>query len=698
MDSAVRSVLLHTPRMDLRPVHRVLFFLNAILLLAALVLLFIFQPQSATLQKGEVSDRTVVAQHKLTYVDHLATQARRRQAMQQTPPALVGDTRPAIKRLHEAQTFFRQLAPIVNGSATYDQKVTALRRLAPADIHPTNLSQLATLKRSDFQIVRDRSMSLLSQAVQWHFSQVETTTTEIELLSTVSPHVSVLQRLVIGEVLSAFITPTVVVDRTATKARQQAAVRRVAPVVGTMYPGEVIVRSGDIVTAHEMDQLEALGLETGSSGWQGTLASALFAAVILATLFWFLHAFHPNFLANPRLLLLIDASILVSVAGSRYLTNGHVVLPYFLPVAAASIFAAALSAPEAAIAISLAIAILAGWVTSNSFEVTTYYFLTGAVGALAIQPLRSLKQFIFAGLYVTLFGILTSLAFALLDRAYDAAALREYLFAAVFNGFVSSTLALGGFALLSGYFGITTMLQLLELGQPSHPLLRRLMARAPGTYNHSLILASMMEHAADEIGMNALVSKICALYHDVGKTQNPLCFAENQLGQGNIHDDLRPEESARIIRGHVGQGLKLAHQHRLPRFVLDAIAEHHGTTQIAYFLHRAREQSDGPVDTSQFTYGGPKPQSKESALLMLADVCESTVRAIGDHSPARIRETVERIFRERVESGQLDESPLTLRDIELAREAFLAVLNGLYHPRVEYPEADQPVQQVSQAL
>lgn len=692
MDSAVRSVLLHTPRMDLRPVHRVLFVLNAVVLLAALMLLFTFQPQSAALQVGEVSDRTVVVQHKVTYVDHLATQARRRQEMQATLPAFVGNIQPATHRLHEAQTFFNAVAPIVDGNGSYDQKVTAVRRAEPADVLPANLNQLATLSKSDFALVRARSLSLLSQAVQWHFSQSESTTTQIELLSTVSPHITVLQRSVIGEVLAAFITPTMIVDPEATKARQQAAARRVAPVIGTMYPGEIIVRSGDIVTAHEMDQLKALGLETGSAGWQGALASGVFSALILTTLFWFLHAFHPRFLANPRLLLLIDASILVSVAGSRFLTNGHVVLPFFLPVAAASIFAASLTTPEAAIAIALAVAILAGWVTSNSFEVTMYYFLTGAVGTLAIQPLRSLKQFIYAGLYVMLFGMLTSLAFALIDRAYDATALREYLFAAVFNGFLSSTLALGGFALLSGYFGITTTLQLLELGQPSHPLLRRLMARAPGTYNHSLILASMMEHAADEIGMNALVAKICALYHDVGKTQNPLCFAENQLGQGNIHDDLRPEESARIIRGHVGQGLKLAHQHRLPRFVLDAIAEHHGTTQIAYFLHRAREQSEGHVDASQFTYGGPKPQTKESALLMLADVCESTVRATPDHSPAGIRETVDRIFRDRIESGQLDESPLTLHDIEVAREAFLSVLNGLYHPRVEYPEAEQPAQ------
>jgi putative nucleotidyltransferase with HDIG domain len=675
----------------------VLFLLNAVVLLGALVLLFAFQPLVPALQVGQVADRTVVAQHRQTYVDHVATAVRQRQVIQTTPAVTYENSRPAARRLREANTFFSSAARVIDSNAPFDQKVISIRRLIPADVRPATLDQVATLTRQDFQVVRAHSLALLSQAEAWHFDSTQTQATEIGLLSTVSAHVSVLQRSVIGEVLEAFLTPTMIVNPTATKARQNAAAKRVAPVIGTIYAGQVIVRRGDIVTAHDMDELEAMGVQAASSGWQQTVASAVFAGLVLAMLFWFLQSFHPRFLTNPRLLLLIDASILVTVAGSRFLTNGHVVLPFFLPVAAASIFAAALTAPEAAIAISLAVAILAGWVTTNSFELTTYYFLTGAAGALAVHPLRQLKQFIFAGTAVTLFGVLTTVAFALVDRAYDGAALREYVFASVFNGFVSSTLALGGFALLSGYFGITTTLQLLELGQPSHPLLRRLMARAPGTYNHSLILASMIEHAADDIGANALVAKICALYHDVGKTQNPLCFAENQLGQGNIHDDLRPEESARIIRGHVGQGLKLAHQHHLPRFVLDAIAEHHGTTQIAYFLHRAREQSDGPVDVSLYTYGGPKPQTKESALLMLADACESTVRASTDHSPERIRETVNRLFRERIESGQLDESPLTLRDIERAREAFLSVLNGLYHPRVEYPEAE-PVQRTSQAL
>ncbi|HEX6507649.1 MAG TPA: HDIG domain-containing protein, partial [Chloroflexota bacterium] len=441
-----------------------------------------------------------------------------------------------------------------------------------------------------------------------------------------------------------------------------------------------------------MQKLSALGLQSRRTGWEDVLGSALFSVVIVLTLFWYLRAFHAPILTNPRLLLLIDASILGAVIGARLLGANHILLPYFLPVAGASTFAAALIAPEACIAVALAMAVLAGWVVGNSFELMMYYFLTGAAGVLAIRQLRQLKEFVFAGVYISAFALVTVLAFGFVDRVDDLSALQGYVLASVFNGFVSSTLALGAFALMSSFFGVTTRLQLLELGQPSQPLLRRLMVQAPGTYNHSLILATMVEHAAEEIDADSLSAKLGALYHDIGKSINPHCFVENQLGMGNIHDELRAEESARIIRGHVSAGLRMARQYHLPRVIVDAIAEHHGTMTIAFFLHKARQENPHEgVDAALYSYPGPKPQSKETALLMLADGCESAVRAAPDHSGAKIRETVHRIISERVESGQLDECPLTLHDLDRAEHAFVAVLNGLYHPRIEYPEAGDQI-------
>ncbi|MGH2441916.1 MAG: HDIG domain-containing metalloprotein, partial [Chloroflexota bacterium] len=325
---------------------------------------------------------------------------------------------------------------------------------------------------------------------------------------------------------------------------------------------------------------------------------------------------------------------------------------------------------------------------ANSFELSMYFFLTGAAGVLAIRNVRQPKQFAIAGGYIFVFGLGTSVAFGLAQQRYDIAAFREYVFAAAFNGFISSTLAFGAFALISGYFGVTTLLQLFELGQPNQPLLRRLMSKAPGTYNHSLIVSTMVESAAEEIGANSLVARVSALYHDVGKTANPHCFVENQMAMGNIHDDLRPDESARIIRGHVAQGLRLARQYKLPRPVIDAIGQHHGTMKLLYFWRKAeQEMADGVLDVSPYTYPGPKPQSKETALLMLADGSESAVRAASNRSAESIREIVRQIVDERVQLGQLDECPLTLRDLEQVQNVFCTVLNGLYHPRIEYPEA-----------
>jgi putative nucleotidyltransferase with HDIG domain len=563
-----------------------------------------------------------------------------------------------------------------------------MRRILPADVNSSALQQIAGIGGRDFPYVTKKSLALLAQAEAWRFNPNQVTSYEAALLSTIPSRVPAQSRTAIGEVLATFLYPTMVLDINATEQKQHQAAASVPPVISTVYSGEVVVRRGDIVTTSVMDKLTALGLRTRYTQWQDVTGSLLFAILIVATLFWYLHAFHPSLSSNPRLLVLIDASIMITVVGARLLAENHILLPFFLPVAAASTFAAALIAPEACVAMTLAMAMLAGWVVASSFELTTYYFLTGTAGVLAIRHVRQLKQFVFAGVYITCFALVTVLAFGFVDRVYDFSALQGYLAVSVFNGFVSSSLALGAFALLSSFFGVTTSLQLLELGQPSHPLLRRLMSRAPGTYNHSLILASMVEHAAEEIGANSLAAKLGALYHDVGKSVNPHCFVENQLGMGNIHDDMRAEESARIIRGHVSAGMRMARQHRLPRVVLDAIAEHHGTMAIGYFLHKAQSESpDEPIDVSIYSYPGPRPQSKETALLMLADACESAVRASPDHSNAKIADTVHRIFQDRIESGQLDECPLTLRDIDLTERAYRAVLNGLYHPRVEYPEA-----------
>ncbi|HEX8917635.1 MAG TPA: HDIG domain-containing protein, partial [Chloroflexota bacterium] len=661
---------------------------NAVVLVGLLVALYTAEPRNVPLRAGSVAEITVVSPHRVAYTDHVATAARRQAAAALVPTVDEENTGPALQRRAQALTFLNQSAQVIASSESSPQKLRAIQHLLPTDLAGNVPRQYAALRAQDLSFVRLHALDLLNQALEWPYDSSQKVTTEIGLLSTLPPGTTFAERNAVGEVLQAFLTPTLVPNVPATDAKRRQAAASVAPVKATLAAGQVIVRRGDVVTQEMVDQVRALGQSAQRGDWHTTAAGVLFSILLVTMLFWYLWAFHRPILENARMLLLIDAGILISVAAVRLLESQHVLLPLFVPVAAAPTFAAVLIAPEACIAIAFAMAALSGWIAADSFELCLYYFLTSAAGVMAVRHVKQLKQFVLAGAYIALFALPTALAFDFLSGgSHDLAAYQEYALAAGFNGFVSATLALGGFALLSGFFGVTTSLQLLELGQPGQALLRQLMIKAPGTYNHSVVVASMVEHAADEIGANALVARISALYHDIGKSTNPTCFVENQMGMGNIHDGLRPEESARLIRSHVIHGLRLARQHRLPRVILDAIGQHHGTMTISYFLHKARtEYGEEAVESPVYTYPGPKPQTRETALLMLADACESAVRSGTDHSNERIREVMEGIFEDRIRNGQLDESPLTLKDLDGCRRAFFSVLSGLYHPRIEYPE------------
>lgn len=664
---------------------------NGVILLAVLVTLFMVQSGITTLKVGDVASSTIVAQRTVTFNDTVATDARRARAAAAVSPVYVHSTSLAITRRTQAEAFFKAGTDVMAANAPSSAKLVALKNMLPAGVSGNDFQILPTLSLTDYRGVESTSLALLAQATAWRFDAAHIETTEISLLSTVSTRVPVQQRTAIGEVIMTFLAPTLLPDPKLTAARRAQAASAIPMVRSTVHAGEVIVRRGDVVTPFVMERLSALGLQGHDEGWQDLAGAVLFTGAIVLMLFWYLYSFFPAITQNGRVLLLIDVSLVLSVLGARLLSTGHALLPLFLPLAAAPTFAAVLVAPEACVALGLAMSLLAGWVVANSFELSIYYFLSGAAGVLAIRQVKTVRQFILTGPFIAVFALLTLLGFGFADRTYDIGAIQDYVLASAFNGFISASLALGGFAVLSEFFGVTTSLQLLELAQPSQELLRRLMTRAPGTYNHALILSTMVERAADEIGADPLVAKVGALYHDVGKLTNPLAFAENQMGVANMHDDLRPEESGRIIRGHVTQGVRLARQSKLPRIIVDAILEHHGTMQIAYFLHKARQTYGEGVDPSEYMYPGPKPQTRETALIMLADGCESAVRAASEHTREAIAQIVDRIFADRIATGQLDECPLTLRDVELARTAFYSVLNGLYHPRVEYPDSAEPI-------
>jgi hypothetical protein len=315
------------------------------------------------------------------------------------------------------------------------------------------------------------------------------------------------------------------------------------------------------------------------------------------------------------------------------------------------------------------------------------------LGTLRIQRGERLSNYIWAAGFVIIGNLLAIIAFALSEGAWDLGRFATLIGAGSANGILTVTVALVAIYLIGAVFGVITPLQLMELARPTHPLLRHLLLKAPGTYHHTLIVSNMTERAAEDIGADALLARVGAYYHDVGKTIRPYFFTENRTEGLDPHSRLDPYTSAQIIVTHVKDGIDLARKYRLPRAVIDFIPEHHGTLLVSFFYHAAKEQASDPetVDSQQFRYPGPKPQRRETGICMLADGAEAIARSKHPSSVEELEKIVSDTIENRLLSGQLDDSGLTLSDLHDIRRVFVDVLRGLHHPRITYPsEAMRP--------
>jgi hypothetical protein len=425
----------------------------------------------------------------------------------------------------------------------------------------------------------------------------------------------------------------------------------------------------------------------------------LLSALLVASLLAWVWRFRTELWNRNRALLLLAVMVLVSALVLRA-TAGRPLLPYLVPTATVALLLAVLLDAGVGLVMTALLSVLAGAVSGEP-EVAAYVFLGGLAGLIVIRRGERLVHFAQAAVAIAVVNVLVVSAFTLLEGR-DLTAYVQLVGASVASAVGSAIAAAGTFALLGNLFGITTSFQLLELGNPTQPLLRRLLLETPGTYHHSLMVGNLAERAAEVVGADPLLTRVAAYYHDVGKLANPAAFIENQAGGVNLHDELPPEHSAALLAAHVANGIDIAYKYRLPKPVISFIPQHHGTALMSYFYAKARdaavaaagatpgtaaaEAAAASVDQRRFRHGGPKPQGREAAILMMADSVEASVRSLTDPDEAAIRAMVRRIIDERLDDGQFDECDLTLRDLERIRETFVAQLLGMYHRRIEYPQ------------
>ena len=500
------------------------------------------------------------------------------------------------------------------------------------------------------------------------------------------------------------IAPNLVFDRETTQQRAAELTKSLPPVTVIVERGQTILEPGVRVTTEQYEMLQAYRRHLEEHGTasleEGMLLASralLVLAMVLACIVYIRLEDRETLQSNGRLVLLALVLVLnLALVRATYAlldfdffvqnSSWAAMLPYCAPTALAPLIVAILIDAGSAIFTAILVSLFAGIIYGNRIDVQVITVLASIVSVYGCRSVRTRGSVVRAatlgGVVVAVFALL----FGLLDHM-PLTTLGKQMVAGLVTGLLTGMAVVGLLPVLEGLFKRTTDITLLELTDFNHPLLRKMQLEAPGTYHHSLMVAQLAENASAAAGANALLARVCALFHDIGKTSRPDFFTENQHNAINPHDDLSPEESACILRNHVSDGVELARKYRLPRTVLDTIQQHHGTTLMRSFYQRAvqRAPHGQPPDEHLFRYDGPRPQSKETAIIALADSVEAAVRSLKASTPEALAELVNAIFQGRIADGQLDDSALTFTELASVKATFNATLGGMLHSRIAYP-------------
>jgi putative nucleotidyltransferase with HDIG domain len=678
-------------------------FALALAVLLALALLPVFPRQLET-REGDTASRTWQAPRDFSFESQVLTEKQRETAAAAVPDVLIFGSTVRSEQMGKLEKLITDVESVRNSSnLTRSQKLSALRGTENL-FAPDYEAFILDMPSDQWQRVSGGAKSVLDKVLAGAVARGQESSMADQVPQLIDPSFSVEEAAVVSSLVKPLVVPNLEVDNAKTAEAKEAARAAIAPVRVSYTKNQVIVRSGDVIDSTAMEAMREVGLLSRRLEWRSVAAVVVLSVVSAGMLGFYIYTFRTESAADFRRLVLLLALTAVAVLAAKlYLPlvlpdHERHFLAYALPLAAVPMLLAALVEGQLAVAVAAVLAALVTFVvvylpdvsasmTSSPLDALRalgVYGFGGVAGALSVHKAERLNRYALGGLLVAAVSMAVLCAVWFLDVDRKAWDVPWMALASGLNGLLAAILSVGAFVMLGFVFGITTRVQLMELAQLNQPLLRRLQDEAPGTFHHSIIVGNLAERAADLIGADALLVRVGCYYHDVGKLRRPGYFIENQMAGSNPHDKIDARKSARIISRHVEDGMDLAREHRLPAQVRDFIAQHHGTGQATYFYRKALEQ-DGDVNPSLFSYPGPKPQSRETAIVMLADSAEAAVRSSSERLPAEIDARVDEVIAERLAEGQLDESDLTLREMNVISESFKSTLRGVYHPRLEYP-------------
>ena len=684
--------------------RRALLFAAA--LAAALVAaLFPWFPGTDAVSEGSLATRTITAPRSATYESAVLTEALREEAAAAVSDVYVLD--PGVRDT-QLRSLDRQLAMIDaerrDQGLSASARESAIRAIDGVDLSPRAADALGSADDESWQQLASEARNALGRALTGAVSADDLPATRERAEGFLSAELDEVHRLGLGELLGPLVVPTLVVDRERTEFVREEARAAQRPVEVVVEAGDPVVTRDEPITAAQAEALQMLELVESDVRLESIVATVLVAMLAAAALAGYLFVEQPLSVAGFRRLLLLALLLLVPAIVAKF--GIPLALPdeerrflvHALPLAATPVAAAVLLDVPVAVLLAMLVAAIASFLALEvpgsdgvgaatpleAVRVSLVVIAASLGGILPAARAERQQRYLLAGIGAALAGAAAAGATWMLDVERSGIDLLWIAVTTTVGGFLAAMIAVGAFVVLSRPFGIITRVELMELAQLNHPLLRRLQDEAPGTFQHSVLVGTLAERAADRIGANPLVARVGAYYHDVGKLVAPSFFVENQTGE-SPHGGLDPLQSTRVIQQHVTAGMDIARRAGLPEAIAQFIPQHHGTRLVAFFYRRAAEQNPS-IDPDLFRYPGPRPRTRESALVMLADGCEAAVRASSDHSPDQIRAIVEGVFRERIDERQFDDCPISLRDLRVASDSFVTALVAVFHPRVEYPE------------
>lgn len=648
-------------------------------------------PQKYQLTVGDIPDEDIYAPSDI--VDKSATELRRKQAEENVQPVYNLDLTVQIDIDKKTDDFFLLLNSVKNNmELDKAQKLTLLEQDSNISLGNSLYNTLIDASEKDLTALKDNIKYINNQMLSGRITeqQLNDKRSDIREFFMNLPKKSKLNEIG-ADIAVMVLKPNMYYDEQTTLTRRQEEREKVEDIV--IRKGTLIVNKGQEVSYQQIQLLNAYGLLAESDNEkldiQLYIGYGIIISVCLIIMGMYLRNLDRKLWDSNSTILLVSLIAVMTLIITMILKNISV---YLIVLPAGAMLISILVSPRIAIMSNVMMSILAGFLGDFDLPVIAIMLLGGILGAGIVSKTHRRSTFILAGLAVSMVSMLIIFSVGVLSREDIYRMIYNGMYGAI-GGTLSAVLTIGTLPFFETVFDIITPLRLLELSNPNQPMMRRLLIEAPGTYYHSILVGNLAEAAAEDIGANPLLCRVGAYYHDIGKLKRPYFFKENQITRDNPHDKITANLSALVITSHVKDGVELAGKSKLPSSVIRIIEEHHGNTLVAYFYHKALNgENPEAVDESKFRYPFRRPQTEEAAIVMLADSVEAYIRSLSEPTQDQVEQGVRKIIRDKLNDTQLDNCDLTLKDLEMVAQAFVKVLAGIFHERIEYPETIKDIQ------